>query len=331
MVLDGYLETWDEVGARTEFTGILVGNGASLAVWDGFAYESLYNVAAHQNPTNRLVDADIALFDVLHTRNFEHVLAGLAMARRVTIALGVNIAVILERYTSIQNALVEAVRRTHVPWANVPGATLEKIRSELLNYRFIYSTNYDLLVYWAIMHENQGGFKDFFWEPFFDLANTELWGKPTVALYLHGGLHLYRTINGRTVKRHAQDGLSLLELFGTPLDEEATPLFISEGSAADKMASIHRSDYLAFAYTKLAHHEGPLCVFGHSLGDMDGHIVQALKQARIRDIAISVRPGPAQAIVAAKAHAIGRLPAASLTFYDSSSHPLGSADLRIEH
>jgi len=68
-----------------------------------------------------------------------------------------------------------------------------------------------------------------------------------------------------------------------------------------------------------------------SLGDMDGHIVQALKQVRIRDIAISVRPGPAQAIVAAKAHAIGRLPAASLTFYDSSSHPLGSADLRIEH
>jgi hypothetical protein len=164
----------------------------------------------------------------------------------LTTALGLDVPLLLERYTSIQSALVEAVKTTHVPWANMPGATLEAIRTELLNYRFVYSTNYDLIIYWSMMHENQGSFKDFSWGPHFDLADTKLWGKPTAVLHLHGGLHLYRTVTGRTLKRHAEDGLNLLDLFGTPLAEDATPLFISEGSAADKLASINRSDYLAF-------------------------------------------------------------------------------------
>lgn len=219
---------------------------------------------------------------------------------------------------------------THVPWANVLGATLQAIRDELLHYKFVYSTNYDLLIYWAVMHENQGGFKDFFWAPpYFDLADVEVWGKPTVVLYLHGGLHLYRTVSGRTLKRHADEGVNLLDLFGTPIaGEDATPLFVSEGSAADKLASIHRSDYLAFAYKKLVDHDGPLCVFGHSLGDTDNHIVDALA-ARPRVIAISIRPGAANAIITAKANAIEKLPDAVLSFYDATTHPLGAAALAI--
>lgn len=272
-IVDERLETWDQVRAGAEFTGILVGNGASLAVWERFAYVSLYDVARNDNEHHRLTAPDVALFDTLDTRNFEYVLAGLATARRVNEALAIEAPAIPERYASIQQALVEAVRSTHVPWARVPGTVLEAIREELLNYRFVYSTNYDLLIYWAIMYENRGGFKDFFWGSYFDPANTELWGKATTALYLHGGLHLYRTLRGRTLKRAATEHLNLLDLFGTEPEPGATPLFISEGSAEDKLESIHRSDYLAFAYTQLAHHEGPLCVFGHSLGEVDQHII----------------------------------------------------------
>jgi hypothetical protein len=251
---------------------------ATGPVWPSgsFAYHSLYDVARIDNEHHQLTAADIALFESLETRNFEFVLAGMATARRVNMALGIATAPIPERYASIQQALVEAVRSTHVPWARVPRPTFEAIRGELLNYRFVYSTNYDLLIYWAIMHENGGGFKDFFWAPYFDPANTELWGKTTAVLYLHGGLHLYHTLRGRTLKQVAAEGLNLLDLFGTEPEPGATPLFISEGSAEDKLESIHRSDYLAFSYTQLAHHEGPLCVFGHSLGEADQHRLVAL-------------------------------------------------------
>jgi hypothetical protein len=329
--LDADLPSWQDVRSAIEFTGVLVGNGASRAVWGGFEYDSLYNIARNENQAHRLSDHDAALFEALgNTRNFEHVLAGLATTRHVTGALGLDIPVIPERYTSIQSALAEAVRRTHVPWASVPGATLQTLRTELLTYKFVYSTNYDLLVYWAVMHENQGGFKDFFWGQYFDLADTELWGKATAVLYLHGGLHLYRTVNGRTRKRHAEYGANLLDLFGTPMDEEATPLFISEGSAADKLASIHRSDYLAFAYTELARHKGPICVFGHSLSDMDDHIVQALRQSRVRDIAMSIRPGDPEAVIERKGRACEKLAfTGRLLFFDATTHPLGGAGLLV--
>ena len=163
-------------------------------------------MALNYNETHRLTSHDVALFESLETRNFEHILAGLATARRVTTALRTDESALAERYASIQNALVEAVKSTHVPWAKVTGNVLETIRTELLNYRFVYSTNYDLIIYWAIMQEKEGDFKDFFWTEYFDLANTELWGKPTVILYLHGALQLYRTVSGRTVKRTAKNG-----------------------------------------------------------------------------------------------------------------------------
>jgi hypothetical protein len=326
--LDAALPTWDAVRAQIQFSGILVGNGASRAVWPAFGYDSLYNVAlATAHP---LTPADVALFDAFGTHNFEQVLAALATARRVTTALDLHTQALVERYASVRTSLVEAVHATHVPWPAVPAATLQAIRGELLNYDFVYSTNYDLLIYWAVMHGNEDDFKDFFWAPpYFDLANAEVWGEPTMVLYVHGGLHLYRNANGRTLKRHAEEGQNLLALFGMPIEgEDATPLFVSEGSAGDKLASISRSDYLTFAYTALVQHEGPLCVFGHSLGETDNHIVQALA-ARPRQIAISILPGAPAGVIATKAATIQKLPDANLSFYDATTHPLGAPGLAI--
>jgi Domain of unknown function (DUF4917) len=323
------LATWQELSNVTEFSGLLVGNGASRAVWDGFHYSSLFDVALEKH---RLTSDDVALFKALKTQNFEYVLAALITAGHVTDALGTTVPALDDRYSSIQKALVEAVQSIHVPWGRIPKACKETIQSELLNYRFVYSTNYDLIIYWAMMHENRKGLKDFFWGKYFDLANTELWGKSTGVLYLHGGLHLYRTVSGRTIKRQSAENENLLDLFAVPFTEDggASPLFISEGSSDDKLASIARSDYLTFAYTTLAHHEGPLCIFGHSLDDMDRHIVRAIKQSGISEIAISIRPGTPDAVKSAKGTAISKLPSANLKFYKASTHPLGSATLRIE-
>ena len=62
---------------------------------------------------------------------------------------------------------------------------------------------------------------------------------------------------------------------------------------------------------------------------MDKHIVQALIKAEISDIAISVRPGPRDAVIAAKLKAHLKLPAANLRFYDATTHPLGATELQI--
>ena len=88
-------------------------------------------------------------------------------------------------------------------------------------------------------------------------------------------------------------------------------------------------NYLAFAYTQLAHHEGPLCIFGHSLSEVDQHIINSIRRAGVRNVAFSIRQGARDAVIVAKADAIRKLPEARLMFYDAASHPLGNADLRI--
>lgn len=143
----------------------------------------------------------------------------------------------------------------------------------------------DLLVYWAAMCDQYPGkLPDYFWSSplVFDPLNTEVWGKETKLLFLHGGLHLLRLSDGQTLKRKAMPGRNLLDLFGDslPEDPDAVPLFVSEGAAEDKLAVIRSSDYLSFALTTFAETDEPLVVFGHSLSEQDQHLVDILQRQR---------------------------------------------------
>ena len=331
--IDESLENWNDVKKDIHFTGILVGNGASRNIWQGFAYDSLYDIATSVNQGNpRLNKKDQALFDSQGTRNFEMILVSLATARRVLKALGLSHKKIDERYNSIQKALVAAVKSRHIPWIKVPDDVFVKIKKALRMYRYVYSTNYDLLAYWAIMLEDGENFKDYFWSDTFDLSNTEIWDdNVTRVVYLHGGLHLCKGPHREIIKR-ANKGKNLLYLVGSPYKgKEVSPLFVAEGIAKDKLRTIHGSDYLAFAYSQLKAQDGPLCIFGHSLCDADKHIAEAVKGSSVREIAISIKPTISKAkVISRKAHFIGLFPKPKiLRFFNSCTHPLGAPELRV--
>lgn len=337
LTVDAELETWPKLKDKHEWSGILLGNGASRAVWDDFEYASLYEKAASPDIENALSADDQALFQAFNTRNFERVLSALFTAELVNQSLSIECNTIRERYDSIRQALGDAVNTVHIPWSIVPQNTLDQFRSELRSLKFVYSTNYDLLLYWSVMSKvPRGEFTDFFWSKdrgqlIFDITNTEVWegNQPTTRiLYLHGGLHLYRLSTGETLKRTADQFDNLLDLFRTPYDG-ALPLFITEGSSKHKLESIHGSDYLAFAYSQFAQHEGDVIVFGHALAEPDAHIVDAMKSWGERRIAISLRNGDPAAIVHKKASLIDRLPRAKLHFFDAQTHPLGHPALRV--
>src|SRR6185437_7638704 len=146
----------------------------------------------------------INIFDSFNTHNFELVLSALRTAQLVCDAIGQDAGKIELLYSITQNALVEAVKAVHLPWALLPEDVRRAIREELLTYDYVYSTNYDLLLYWSVMTDNGEGFKDYFWGPRFDIANVEIWNKVTKVLFLHGGLHLYRALSGQTIKRKAE-------------------------------------------------------------------------------------------------------------------------------
>lgn len=219
--LDDNLADWAQLRSEQDWSGLLVGNGFSQNIWRKFGYQSLFETASQDNGAH-LEASDISLFDQLGTRNFEMVLSALATSRSVSAALGQPYDQFQERENSIRDALIRAVHAVHIPWNAVPNETLDRLSAELSRYASIYSTNYDLLIYWSIMRDPDS-FRDYFWGRQFDIANTEIWGKRTKVHYLHGGLHLYRRPTGQTLKRHAEAGQNLLDLFGSPFENGDAP------------------------------------------------------------------------------------------------------------
>lgn len=329
-VLSHKVHSWNSIQKHYEGAGLLVGNGASRVVWDRFRYDSLYDVALSGEVDHQLSSADQAIFTSLDTKNFEIVLKSLRAARVVGEALNQEVSNIVRCYDNIRSALFEAVHNVHVPAGIIPLQTLNAIRTELLKYHYVYSTNYDLILYWAIMSADEGyGFKDYLWYGGFDIMNVDVPEEATKILYLHGGLHLIRQSSGRTAKLTWEPRRSILDQFGTSLEPDDVPLFVSEGTSADKEAVIRSSDYLTFALEQFAAYRGPFVVFGHSLGESDAHLIRAMQRWGDIPIAISIRPGERHELRERMAPYVQHLPKAELTFFDASTHPLGAASLQV--
>lgn len=323
--IDARLADWNVLRtASDESWGLLMGNGASIAVWKNFAYDSLFDLSqtTRSNPMSR---TELAVFSAMETSNFEPVLSALKSAMRVNAALTVSSSSPRNRYFAIKEALIHAIRSVHIPWQKVESDTLAHLNTELQHYVSVYSSNYDLLTYWAVMHAPQ---------PFDDLFNDQATfnlhtsqAKGTRVLYLHGGMHLVKNLDG-TVRKLLSSESSLLGSFAiNALDD--VPLFISEGTRAEKMKLIRTSDYLSFCHGQLAQHRDALCIFGHALGKQDAHIIDAIRQARPKRIAFSILPRSDAFIEFQKRHyrALFADLDIELSFFDATSHPLGDRQL----
>ncbi len=333
--LDDSLEDWAHVGWDEQGLGarpsLLIGNGFSQNIWSGFKYDSLFEKAS-QNNGDHLTTADVSLFNHLETRNFEVVLSALATSKTVSVALNQHNNSFKAHEQSIREALIRAVHGVHIRWSEDLGPCLLKIACELTKYMSIYCTNYDLIVYWSTMryveNHDKRRFVDYFWSNPFNILNTEIRKRESRSAlhFLHGGLHLCKSNTGRTSKR-MHSGTSLLDGFATNYPDKI-PLFISEGTSEDKLQSIYQSDYLSFVLSCFARDTSPLVILGHSLGDSDQHIIDAINAHKDRSVAISVRRNGD--IRKKKAAIIKALPNVKLSFFDAATHPLLHESLRIE-
>lgn len=320
--IDGSLAHWEEVtDERDDWAALLLGNGLSRNVWDGFGYPSLFDKAGD------LTAPDRNLFEALGTRNFERVLGELAAAIRMAEALGQNVEPYLARYKSVQLALGRAVQAVHVKYSNVEDGTLETIGRVLQQQEYVFSTNYDLIVYWAMQAVGYGGLCDCFWceKHSFDPENCDVPEHRTPIYFLHGALHLVVMGSGVTRKLVSGNLETLLDQFGKPLDgdDQVRPLLITEGSAQHKLQGIESNDYLSHSLEELGKCDLPLVVFGSDLGEQDQHLVDALNRNPSRPIAVSIRKdGSGEEEVRAAKRKIRAGLDAPLFFFDSSTHPL---------
>ena len=153
----------------------------------------------------------------------------------------------------------------------------------------LYSTNYDLLLYWVLIRNSTVVHVDGFGrelenpdDPPDDHIWSELvWGKHRDnqnIFYLHGALPFFD--NGIAVIKEEYDAHNyLLDKIRARMKSAEYPIFVTAGDGRQKLTHIMHNRYLAHSYESLCSVEGSLVTFGFNFGEYAEHIIDAINRA----------------------------------------------------
>jgi hypothetical protein len=297
------LESFEDALARVEGKPkALLGNGFSIA-WSAETF-SYPNLRASADFSKLSCDAS-GLFDALRTADFEVVIDRLEAAYAVA-SLYDGDSAIAERARQdaevIRDALAGALAASHPDHVGcVAAGSYASARQFLANFEAIYSLNYDLLLYWATMHDPEDGLDvprrdGFDTDPDDEDAPWVTWDMGNAwkqdIHYLHGALHLFDA--GDRIKKLTwiRTDRRILDQIREQLANRVYPLVVTEGSSADKLTKILHSAYLSKAFRSFLEKGGDLFIYGHSLAETDDHILDALASNKFERIFIGVYGDP---------------------------------------
>jgi hypothetical protein len=364
--------TFAEALAQTEDVKrhLLLGNGFSIALFPNrFSYGSLLDsVDFTAYPEAKLA------FEALATTDFEIVIQALRQAVTLLPIYGGDAAArtLMERHAeALKELLVQAIAGKH---PERPGDVSEEqyracrrflayFAGDTRNRKAqggkdlrgsLYSLNYDLLLYWVLMHtqitivnpanplqwhveeteeiDHNDGFREPDDEPD---AEYVTWDGEAVhgqcVSYLHGALHLYDYGSELQKKCWGRSGgIPLIDQIRSALNENRFPLFVSEGDSSGKFERIRHSAYLAKALREFRgdcdQAKVAFFVFGHSLAVNDTHILKQIQKGKCGHLFVSIYGDPdsatnreimtrAQMLAAARSE---RYPL-NIQFFDSAS------------
>jgi hypothetical protein len=292
------LWTYDEVVAhlsgKNKPISLLMGNGFSMAYDRAiFSYNALYDFLSSKE--DELLNK---LFGVIKTKNFELVMQQLDTTLLLLDAFGgaPELKVqIKSACNKLQETLLKSVQELHPEHVyKLPeeksNACSEFLKFFVENNGHVFTTNYDLLLYWVLMRAGMDagdGFGREVTNPF-EVSNeveaelSDLFWGPNVASqsvhYLHGALHLFDV--GSTIEKEQYDADGyLLENITRRLNEGEYPIFVTAGDGSQKLEHIRHNRYLSHCYDKLSELDGYLVTFGFNFGKYDDHIIDAINRA----------------------------------------------------
>ena len=280
---------------------LLLGNGFSIACRPGcFSYGRLLDEA---DLSALSVDGP-ALFAAEATTDFEEVIGSLRVASRLAEFYETSDPGLAARLQAdaevLKDALAVTLAKKHPDnVGDIESQEYATARSFLLNFGKIFTVNYDLLLYWALMQEidpqitNDDGFRQDRDEPDAEWVSWDSYHDHSRNVYyLHGGLHLFE--EGPTLKKltFSRTGVALITQIRDALEREAYPLVVTEGTSAEKHARIRHNDYLSKGLRSLAACKHSLFIHGHSLADNDAHVYRAIVEGKFDALFISLHGDP---------------------------------------
>lgn len=333
---------------------LLLGNGFSIACKpDIFAYGSLFE-EAKKTMTNELA----AIFTAMGTQDFEEVIRALQHAAAI---VGVyrpkflhTKKLLLADADKLKRDLILAVAGRHPARPNeIADERYTACRTFLSHFvgaeaaGKIYTMNYDLLLYWVLMHEeadslelielnHDDGFrKD---QDELDAPYVEWQGEGAAhgqnIHYLHGALHLFDA--GYQLQKYTwvNTGKALVDQANEALRKNLFPVFVAEGDSKSKLTKIQHSAYLHHNFKSFAgvcqtkSKDGTaLFVYGHSFAKNDAHVLNMIGYGKIAHLFVSLFGDPSskrnQTIRANVDHIFGlrpqAYPALKVDYFDAAS------------
>lgn len=294
------LETFDDVlssirkNSSREFN-ILLGNGFSMSYDDEiFSYNALHDFVT------KIKDKDLStILNVLETRNFEVIMQHLDNFSALISAFGGDQKLkkrVDKASARLKKSLLDAVQALHPEHVfTIPEEQSEMCAAFLKTFLDtrgnIFSTNYDLLLYWVLMRNDviqhgDGCGRELENPDEFVPQEEQIWSDLTWGInretqnvfYLHGALPFFDT--GVSITKEEYDLYNyLLENISTRMDNGEYPIFVTAGDGQQKLSHIKHNEYLTYCYDNLCNAKGSLVTFGFNFGEYDEHIIEAINRA----------------------------------------------------
>jgi len=342
----------DAIADSTQFAKrhLLLGNGFSIACRpDIFHYGSLFSKANFSGNPNL-----VRVFEVLDTQDFEIAIRNLESGAKLlpiyASSHATAVAQMLADAVALKEILLTTIAHNHpdVP-GDIPDAKFWACRRFLAHFLGrpnegqIYTLNYDLLLYWTLMHEDMpfgdpielstsDGFGNDEDDP---SADYVVWQGETASHsakvhFLHGALHLFDAGNELQKFTWVRTNERLIDQARIAINANKFPLFVAEGSSAQKKAKIRHNAYLYQGYKQLTVNAQQVkhCFFlhGHSLAENDDHMLRRLGTGRFKKLYVSLFgpvDSPANELIIARAYQLASMRSdrspMDLSFYDALS------------
>lgn len=281
---------------------ILLGNGFSRACRnDLFAYDALFTKAQTE-----LTKSTKEAFRVLGTTDFESVMRALKVAAKLAeIYAPTNKKLAKKLRTDaekLRDILAQVIANNHPERPNsIMDAEFAACRKFLRNFERVYTVNYDLLLYWALMHDRDEGAPivcdDGFRQPEEGPQEYVEWDTSGAhsqnIFYLHGALHIFDA--GAEIQKYTwcNTGIALVEQIRAALADDKYPIFVAEGESASKLERIQHSAFLSHAYRSFARIGGNLFIYGLSLAENDEHILRLIERGTMTAVYVGIYGDPA--------------------------------------
>lgn len=274
---------------------LLLGNGFSMA-YDAniFSYNALHNFVTELGDP-----ALIKLFEAIKTKNFELVMGQLHLFIALLDAFESNEGLqerVRQASERLKRSLLGAVQGLHPEHVFQMPAERVATCAEFLNFFIksggnIFTTNYDLLLYWVLLRGAVPNHVDGFGRELLNPIEVQQgkeqdwselrWGphqNQQNIHYLHGALPLFDT-GLHVIKEEYTGDAYLLENISARLQDGQYPIFVTAGNGEEKLERIRHDRYLSFCYDRLCAVEGSLVSFGFNFGNYDLHIIDAINKA----------------------------------------------------